>query len=123
LVILEIGSWFSPRLAWTTISNFILSTLARKTGLHHCYQFFFHWDGVLQTVLPGLDETHNLQISVSHVAWDDRHTPLCPGIGWDGVSLIFFQGWPQTRILWLSASQVARITGIRHGNPAFSTNF
>jgi hypothetical protein len=34
-------------------------------------------------------------------------SPFCPGYFGDGVS-----GWPQTMILLISASQVARITGV-----------
>jgi hypothetical protein len=34
---------------------------------------------------PGWSGTEIL-ISASHVAWDDRHVPLCPAAGWDGIS-------------------------------------
>jgi hypothetical protein len=50
------------------------------------------------------------------VAWDDRCLLLHPAIGWDGglpFSFLFF--WlPWTVTLMISASQVARITGINH---------
>jgi hypothetical protein len=49
-----------------------------------------------------------LPISTSCVAWDERHVPLCPAIGWDGFFFFLqiftpFQGWPWTVILqsWL----------------------
>jgi hypothetical protein len=38
-------------------------------------------------------------------------SPFCPGYFGDGVSQTICLGWPQTSILPISASQVARITG------------
>jgi hypothetical protein len=35
-------------------------------------------------------------------------------IGWDGVSLTFCWGWPQTAILLISASRVSEISGMSH---------
>jgi hypothetical protein len=34
--------------------------------------------------------------------------------GWGGSHELFSPGWPQTSILPISASQVARITGVSH---------
>jgi hypothetical protein len=52
--------------------------------------------------------------------WDDRCvSPLCPVIGWDWVLKTICSGWPQTVILPISASQVARITGLSHWCPTF----
>jgi hypothetical protein len=47
-------------------------------------------------------------------SWDDRHVPPCPPIGWDGVFRTFCPNWPWNAILLISASQVARITGVSH---------
>jgi hypothetical protein len=38
---------------------------------------------------------------------------------WDEVLWIFCLGWPQTAILPISASQVARISAVSHWNPAY----
>jgi hypothetical protein len=39
----------------------------------------------------------------------------CPVFGWDGgVSQTFCLGWPQTTVLLISASQVAKITSMHH---------
>jgi hypothetical protein len=38
--------------------------------------------------------------------------PPCSAIGWDGVSQMFCMCWPQTAILWISASQIAGMTGM-----------
>jgi hypothetical protein len=41
-----------------------------------------------------------------------HHTWLL--FGWDGISQTFCLDWPRTVILWISASWVARITGMSH---------
>jgi hypothetical protein len=48
-----------------------------------------------------------------------------PAISWDGVSLTFCLGWPETLSLQISVSQVTRITDGNHWHPApriFSIN-
>jgi hypothetical protein len=45
-------------------------------------------------------------------------SPFCSGYFGDGVSRTIFLGWSQTAILLMSASQVARITSMRHCHPA-----
>jgi hypothetical protein len=62
--------------------------------------------------LPRLTWNHGHLSLSSCVAWDDRQVPLCPGISWDGISWITCWGWPQTSILLISASHIARITGV-----------
>jgi hypothetical protein len=42
-------------------------------------------------------------------------SPFWSGYFRDGVSLTIFPGWPGTSILPISASQIARITGVSHG--------
>jgi hypothetical protein len=74
LVILDMGSRFLPKPAWTRI----------------------------------------LLYYASHLAWDNRHTPLCPPIGWDGVSWSLCLGWAWIAILWISGSQVTRIIDMSH---------
>jgi hypothetical protein len=67
-VILDIGSCFLHRLAWTAILLFCTS--------HHCCNdtyvpvcsVFFHWDKVSWTFCPGWPQTATLQISASQVA-------------------------------------------------------
>jgi hypothetical protein len=53
-----------------------------------------------------------LLISVSWVAWDDKHIAPHLAVGWNGVSTTFCPDWPWTTTLPISASQVARITGM-----------
>jgi hypothetical protein len=53
------------------------------------------------------------------LGWDDGHTPQCPAFDWDGV---FKSSWwpsfkPQSFQSQMSASQVARITGVFHQCP------
>jgi hypothetical protein len=46
---------------------------------------------------------------------DPLHQPyFCDGLFWDRVSRAICLGWLQTEILLISASWVARITGMRH---------
>jgi hypothetical protein len=40
-----------------------------------------------------------------------------------GVSWTICLGWPQTLTLWISACQVARITGMSHGTWLRTANF
>jgi hypothetical protein len=65
--------------------------------------------------LHGLAWNHILLISAFHVAWHDRYThhsiqSLAEMESWK----LFCLGWPQTVILLISASHVARITGMSH---------
>jgi hypothetical protein len=50
-------------------------------------------------------------------------SPFCSGYFGDGVSWTICLGWPQTSILPISASQVARITSVSHQPPAQKCNF
>jgi hypothetical protein len=61
---------------------------------------------------------HDPLIYASHCSWNDRQSPLYLAIGWDRVSWTICPGWPWTVILLISASQVARITCVRHQCPA-----
>jgi hypothetical protein len=54
------------------------------------------------------------QISASCIVWDDRLLSLCPALDRDEVFRIIYPGCPQTAILPISASQVARIAGVGH---------
>jgi hypothetical protein len=56
---------------------------------------------------------------VSHVAWDDKHGPLHPAIGWDEVLRTICLGWPGTAVILISASWVARITSLSLQHWAF----
>jgi hypothetical protein len=64
-----------------------------------------------------------LLFSVSCCSWDDRYMPHWPAVGWSGVSRIFCWYWPWTVILLLSASQVARITGVSYHCPTRPPTF
>jgi hypothetical protein len=45
----------------------------------------------------GLD--HDPPICASLCSWDDRHIPLHPATGWDGVSWTFCPGCPEATII------------------------
>jgi hypothetical protein len=74
--------------------------MAKMTGMHYYAQLF-----------PIEMGSHKLLISASLIAWDDRCASLCQAIGWVGVLWPFCLGH---KILPISASQVARITGMSH---------
>jgi hypothetical protein len=44
-------------------------------------------------------------------SWEDSHVLLCPAIGWGGVLRAFCPSWLWTRIVLISAFQVARTIG------------
>jgi hypothetical protein len=46
--------------------------------------------------------------------------PFCSGYFGDGVSVTISLGWPETSILLISASQVARVSGVSHQHLADS---
>jgi hypothetical protein len=77
---------------------------------------FFHWDGGLTifSFLPGLSWiwNHSDLILLHNSVWKLYVT--CPAVGWDGISQTFCLGWPQTMILLISVSQIARITAKSH---------
>jgi hypothetical protein len=80
---------------------------------------FSHWDGVLQTYFfawTGLEPQSSPSYPSKHLGMTGTRPP-CPTIDWDEFSLTFCLGWPGT-ILRISASQVARITGVSHWCPA-----
>jgi hypothetical protein len=58
----------------------------------------------------------NPPICASPCSWDDREIPLCPAIGWDEVSWIFFFELDSNMIspTLTSASWVAGVTGFSH---------
>jgi hypothetical protein len=45
-------------------------------------------------------------------------SPFCSGYFGDGILQTICPGWPQTMILPISASQIARITDMSHRSPA-----
>jgi hypothetical protein len=50
--------------------------------------------------------------------WDTPPALFCDGFFWDRVLWTVCLGWLWTTILLISASWVARITGVSHGCPA-----
>jgi hypothetical protein len=79
------------------------TTMSRFFPLKWCLTnvFWLGWPGAtIVSILP------------SHVAWDDRHMPLCPATDWIESRKLFSLGWPCTAILLIPASQVARITSV-----------
>jgi hypothetical protein len=77
-VILEIGSHFLPKLAWTMIPLFYTSCCC---ALSYCFPLW--WD-LANVFCPGWPGTSVLLISASRIAWDDRHMAPYPAIGGDG---------------------------------------
>jgi hypothetical protein len=61
-------------------SYFKLPVIAGMTGVYHSGLRWYYIN-----FLPGWPWPAILLISASSVALDDRHTPLFPGTGWDGV--------------------------------------
>jgi hypothetical protein len=57
-----------------------------------------------------------LLISASHIAWYESHVPLCPAVGWNGVSWAVGLGWCLTVIFLIPASQVARCEPLAPGS-------
>jgi hypothetical protein len=115
LVILEIGSHFLPKLAWTLILLFYASHYTWDDRHVPPCPTFFHWDGVLQTFfLPRLVWNYDPPYLSLPSTLDGRHVPLQPAIGCNGVSQAFCPDWLQTLILLISTSQVDRITGMNH---------
>jgi hypothetical protein len=57
-----------------------------------------------------------LELWSSYIAWNNRYVPLSPAIGWDGVSQTIWPGWSWSVLPLISASQVARVIGMSHGN-------
>jgi hypothetical protein len=91
---------------WTqalVLANQVLYHLSHSVSIE-----YLSWDRVLLYAQAGLDSI--LLFVLPHVH-EMTGTPLCPAIGWNGVSWTIFSGWLQTTILPISASQVAMITG------------
>jgi hypothetical protein len=99
------GWWFS---------HFKFPTIVRMTGTYPYSQLFSIELGSCKLFCPGQPETRILQTSVIQVAWDDRHIPRWLAIIWHGVTWNFYQGWPWIAILHILASQLVRITHMRH---------
>jgi hypothetical protein len=56
-------------------------------------------------------------------SWVDRDMSACSAICWDSVLWTVCAGWPQTLILPILASQVARIAGLSHWRPTWVSIF
>jgi hypothetical protein len=78
----------------------------------HKYGRFFHLLVSLFFCSTGV-WTQGLHLGPLHQSF------LCDGVFWDRVLQTICLGWPWTTILLISASWVARITGVSHQRPAF----
>jgi hypothetical protein len=74
---------------------------------------FFPLRWGLANFLPRLFWNAILLISASYLVWDDRHEALHPAIDWDETHTVC-PSWSSTSVLLISASKVARITGMSH---------
>jgi hypothetical protein len=113
LIILEIGSCFLPRAAWTMILLFFCVPLSLGWQVCATTKGFFspRWGTAsFPWGNQGWPETIILPISAYLIAWDDRGMPLSPIIGW----VIGCQGWPCTMILLIPSSRVAKTIGVSH---------
>jgi hypothetical protein len=77
--------------------------------------FFFGGTGVWT---QGFPKAKQELYCLSHTS-----CPLCSGNFGDGAFWTICLGWPQTMILLISASQIARITGVSHQHSAGACNF
>jgi hypothetical protein len=119
-VILETGSHFLHRPAWTTI---LLFYVFHQSGDNRCappHPAFSIVIGSHKVFCPGCPGTIMLPISASCITQDGRHILPHPAIGWDRVSQNFSLGICDHLI---SASQVPRNTGMSHWHPACFQNF
>jgi hypothetical protein len=82
--------------------------------LSHCTSPFYVGFETGSHFMTRLAWTTIFLMCVSLCNQDDRCVPLRLAICWDGVLKTFCPGRPQNTILWSSASQVARITGLSH---------
>jgi hypothetical protein len=82
---------------------------------------FLHWDGVSQNCSPRLAWNWDPPGSQFTMQLGITGMPLCPVIGWDGISWTFCPCWPQNPIFPISVSQVSGITGVSHWHPASSS--
>jgi hypothetical protein len=80
--------------------------------VHTTTPSFFPWDEASWDFLLGLAWSCNPPNVSLLQGWDDRHVPLHPAISWDGVSWTVCLGWPQTVILLIYTSQIARIIAL-----------
>jgi hypothetical protein len=78
-----------------------------------CYLFFSFFLMGLGFELKELHFANQKLYHMSHTS-----SPFCSSYFGDGDSRTICPGWPQTLILTISASQVARIIGVSHWHPA-----
>jgi hypothetical protein len=62
-------------------------------------------------------EDHLAGVQLCQVDSECPCSPFCSGYFGDGVSQTTFLSWPLTTVLPISASQIARITGVSHQHP------
>jgi hypothetical protein len=117
LVILEIGSWFLPRLAFTAILLFYASCCSLDDRHVSPCKVFSPWGDILQTFLPGLAwncDPPNLNLQCSFRLQLQHHYPSYR-LRWD-LKWTFCLGWFPAMILLIYASQVVRIISITYWN-------
>jgi hypothetical protein len=89
------------------------TSITTNTWVMHCAAFFFFFGGT-GVWTQGLIFTRQALLPLEHSAshfWGMRFFEM-------GSWELFAWGWFQTKILLISASQVARITGMSHQHPA-----
>jgi hypothetical protein len=78
--------------------------------------FFFFCIGYFEiesSLMPGFVLDCDPPICAFPHRSDDRHMPPCLAIGWDMIFQTFYLVWPETAVLWISASKVTRIIDYR----------
>jgi hypothetical protein len=81
-------------------------------------QFCFCFSVGLRHCIQGFTLAKQVLYHFSHTS-----SPFCSGYFGDGISWNICQCWPQTSILPISASQIARITGMSHCTQRSSYGF
>jgi hypothetical protein len=96
--------------------------LTGKDTYEKYWCFYGHRKGLLRI------QKKSLTMVIIRIWWDWRLKSMCSTLEphfhfaliileVGGVSQTICLGWPRTEIFWISASQVARITGMSHHHP------
>jgi hypothetical protein len=107
--VVDTGVW-TQGLTLAKQALYDLSTKHTKIYFSFCCSYF--WKNLGLVFMPWSAWTATFLFFLC--SRDDRHPPLCPATGWNGVSWNFCLGCPWTTVFLISISQVAGITGVSY---------